>query len=285
VQNKTKSSKIGKIKEDDLLTIRKFSEITGINQSKLRYYDDIELFQPAMRGDNGYRYYSALQTTIANCINVVNSLNIPLKKFWDFKEKRTPEQILDLLHNQKTDLDMELFRLQRAYAITHIYSCLIQEGLLADEENIVSRPMAALPIELGPSNDFSSGYFYESYFKFVEKMSERKIDSAFPVGGYYNDINALSKTPGQPDKFFSLTPLGKEIKEAGEYLVGYTRGYYGKLGDLPQRLRAYANEHGITFTGPVYEIYLHDEITVEDPNRYLIQISVPIKAKKTIHKK
>jgi effector-binding domain-containing protein len=110
-------------------------------------------------------------------------------------------------------------------------------------------------------------------------MNERKVDSAYPSGGYYKDMNAFSKNPGQPGKYFALTPIGRDCKEAGEYLVGYTRGYYGNLGNLPQRLRAHANEHGFTFTGPVYEMYLHDEITVEDPDEYLIQVSVPVKAK------
>ena len=264
------------MKDQDLLSIRKFSELTGIKQSKLRHYDEVGLFHPIMRGENGYRYYSAPQTIAVNLINVMHSVNIPIKVIGKIKKNRSPESVLGLLQEQELELNKELFRLQQAYAIIHTYCRLIQDGLHADEEIISSRRMAAMPIELGPVNDFSSGYLYDSFFNFINLMVDRKIDPAYPAGGFYEDINAFITAPGRPDRYFSVVPTGRDIKEAGEYLVGYTRGYYGNLGDLSQRMQSYAKDYGYAFTGPVYEIYLHDEIAVEDRNQYLIQVSAPV---------
>ena len=269
------------MKDQDLLSIKEFSELTGIKQSKLRYYDEVKLFQPIRRGVNGYRYYSAPQTIAVNRINVMHSLKIPVKNISGFKKQRAPKQILELLQKHELVLNQELFRLQQAYALIHTYRKLIQEGLLADEQSIDSRWMDAMPIELGPVNDFSSGYLYNSFFKFIEQMADRNIDPAYPAGGFYKNMDAFISAPGQPTRFFSHVPTGRDTKGAGEYLVGYTRGYYGNLGDLPQRIQAYAKEHGFSFTGPVYEIYLHDEIAIDDPNQYLIQISVPVKKQKS----
>jgi DNA-binding transcriptional MerR regulator len=266
------------VKDKDLLSIRQFSQLTGIRQSKLRYYDEIKLFQPIQRGENGYRYYSAQQVIAANCIiNVMTSLHLPIKRVLDLKKQRTPKHILGLLKKHEFDLNQTLFGLQQAYALVHTYSSLIQEGLLADEQSVGCQWMDALPIELGSVNDFSSGYFYDSFFSFTRQMSERKIDVAYPIGGYYSDVEAFTGTPGWPTRFFSCIPTGQAQKAEGEYLVGYTRGYYGNLGDLPQRLMEYASASGYDFIGPVYEIYLHDAISVDDPNQYLIQISIPVK--------
>jgi len=267
------------MKDQDLLSIKKFSEITGITQAALRHYDKIKLFQPIKRGDNGYRYYSVRQAVAINFIKVLNSVNIPIKKTGEIKKSKSPESVLEHLRKQEFELNKELYRLQQAYAIIHTYYEMIQEGLLADEHAISARHMNAAPIELGPVNDFSSGSFYESFFSFLEHMKSGKVDPAYPAGGFYENIDAFMGAPGQPTRYFSHTPGGKDTKEAGLYLVLYARGYYGELGDAPERLKAYAWEHGYSFAGPVYEIYLHDEITTDDYDQYLIQVSVPVKKK------
>ena len=269
-----------KIKDKDFISIRKFSELTGIKQSKLRHYDEIKLFQPVKRGENGYRYYQAPQTIMVNFINVLNSLKIPVRKVFDLKDKRTPAQMLELLKKHELELNQELLRLQQAYALMHTYTGLIQEGLLAYENEIKVQYMIPLPIELGPENDYSSGYLYDSFFKFIRELSSKNIDSAYPSGGYYENMDTFMNNPGEPTRYFSMVPTGQDLKEEGEYLVGYSRGYYGDVGDLPERMRDYAKKHKLFFTGPVYEIYLHDEISVSDPDQYLIQASVPVQKQK-----
>ena len=152
------------MKDEDLLSIKKFSEITGITQAALRHYDKVKLFQPIKRGENGYRYYSVRQAVAVNFIKVLNSVNIPIKKIGEIKKEKSPELMLELLRKQEFELNQELYRLQQAYAIIHSYYEIIQEGLFANEHEISICRMSAVPIELGNINDFNSGYFYESFF-------------------------------------------------------------------------------------------------------------------------
>ena len=264
------------MKYKHLLSIKDFSELTGISQSKLRYYDEMKLFKPTKRDDNGYRYYSLPQTIAANCVNIMSSLNIPMKKYNEFKKEKSPELILELLQKQGSELNKELYRLQQAYALIHTYCEMIREGLQADEKAITTCWMASVSIELGAENDFSSGDFYDSFFVFLKQMAAQRVDPAYPAGGYYRDMDAFANQPGFPTRYFSHAPTGRDVKEAGKYLVGYTRGYYGNIGDLPQRMLAHASEHGLLTHGPVYEMYLHDEVAVEDPEQYLIQASVMV---------
>jgi DNA-binding transcriptional MerR regulator len=71
------SRRCSRIKDEDLLSIKSFSEVTGITQAALRHYDKVELFHPVKRSENGYRFYSVRQAIAANFINVLNSANIP----------------------------------------------------------------------------------------------------------------------------------------------------------------------------------------------------------------
>ena len=264
----------------DLLSIKKFSELTGIKQSALRHYDEVGLFKPTKRDANGYRYYSTPQAISVNIINVMHNANIPIKTIKEFIKHRSPEQILDLFHKQELALNRELLRLQQAYSILHTYCGLIEEGLHAIEQEIAIRPMPETSIQLGQANDFSSGGFYDSFFDFLREMEEHNINSAYPAGGFYKDMGSFMDKPGRPDRYYSLAPTGHNVKGAGEYLVGYARGYYGHIGDLPKRMQEYAGEHNLHFVGPVYEMYLFDEVSVENPDQYLIQVSVMVKKRK-----
>jgi len=265
------------MKEQSLLSMKDFAKLTEISQSTLRHYDDVKLFQPVYRSESGYRYYSLPQAVVVKFINILNRLNVPLKKISSIVDNRNPESILELLQKQQIDLNLELQHLQDAFTIIHAYCEIIQKGLMADEQVIKTVHIGEEQIELGSENDFSSGQFYESYFHFLKQMADKKVNSsAYPIGGYYDNADAFINKTGQPNRYFSRVPSGHSKKQEGKYLVGYTRGYYGSLGDLPERMKAYAEKHDLAFIGPVYEDYLHDVLCVADANQYLIQVSMGV---------
>jgi len=267
--------------ESDLLSIKQFSEFSGIKQSVLRYYDEINLFNPVHRGENGYRYYSPQQLITVKHINVLNALNTTLKDIGDMSKNRTPQGILNLLHKQECKFDEEMRRLQIAYSITHIFRGLIQTGISATENEMLVCKMEKMSIDLGPYNAFGDNkLFYETFIDFCKVSKNMKINLSYPVGGYFEGIEDFEKNPSQPTRFFSIDPTGDSEKEEGDYLVGYTRGYYGDMGDVPQKFKDYADEHDLIFNGPIYVIYLLDEMSIRESKQYLAQVSVPVKYKK-----
>jgi len=261
----------------DLLSIKEFSKFTGIKQSILRYYDEIGLLNPALRGDNGYRYYSCQQIITVNLINVLASLNIPRKKIIELEQTRTPDSILKLFANQEILLNEQLRRISTSYSIIHTFRKLISDGLSANIDSIYECSADSLPISLGPENRSSKNeQFYNVFIEYCDYAKAHGVNLSYPIGGYYKNLNSFTQKPSRPDNFFSLNPLGKDEKAAGNYLVGYTHGYYGEMGDIPQRLYDYAKAHNLNLKGPVYAIYLQDEICLSDSSKYLVQISVLI---------
>ena len=64
------------------LTIKKFAELVGMKPSKLRHYDDEDVFVPAMRSmlnKNNDRLYSPTQIITAKMIRVLSEIGVPLK--------------------------------------------------------------------------------------------------------------------------------------------------------------------------------------------------------------
>jgi len=265
---------------EEYLTISEFSEIVGMSTEKLRHYDRKGIFRPAMHGDgenNKYRYYSPTQITVINMIRVLSEIGVPLKTIMEVTKNRTPESMLKLLSKQRYVLVDKLQSLQDAYAVVDTYIELLFNGVTAIEDEITVVDMPELRISLGAVNDFTDSYkFFREFTCFCQTPHKPILNLAYPIGGYFKDMAAFLDEPSQPTKFFSLDPKGCDHKEAGLYLVGYTRGYYGETNDLPDKMVAYAKDNDFIFSGPVYNIYLFDEVSIADPKQYLLQTAASV---------
>lgn len=270
--------------ESTLLSIKQFSAFSGLNLSTLRYYDEIGILTPASRGEsNNYRYYSPQQIIIANFIQVLVELGIPLSAIKQLANERTPETLIELLGHQEDKLDHMFNELRTAYSIIHTFRKNILTGLMVEDGTIRVELLSDACYVLGPEYVFTDedSSFYDPFIRFCNMADDYRINLKFPVGAYHNDMESCLNATGRPDRFISQDPLGNHVRPAGKYLVGYTRGYYGQFGDLAQRMAQYAREHNLYFHGPVYSAYLLDEISVTKPDEYLSSLSVRVSNKKS----
>ncbi|MDR0861188.1 MAG: MerR family transcriptional regulator [Oscillospiraceae bacterium] len=261
-----------------LISARDFSKITKVPVSTLKYYDEIGLFKPLRRGENGYRYYAPQQVVTVNFIRVLTQCGVPLKTISEMEKNRNPKDLLQVLHKHEIELDREMRSLRERYSVLHVFVDMIFTGLLADESVFAVEDMPATPLLMGAEIVSSNNTaFYESFVRFIAQTP--RVNLSFPVGGLFKDMASYLSAPSEPTRFFSIDPFGDNEKHAGRYLVGYTRGFYGQMNDLPEKMAAYAEERDMQLIGAVYTIYLHDEVSISDPENYLLQVSVQVKEK------
>ncbi len=275
----------------EFLSVNEFSKLSGIEKTTLRYWDEIGLFSPVKRDpDNNYRYYSPDQLIAVNFVTVLSTLNIPLKTIDAIKNERNPESVIHLIEHQEKLLDQEMRRLQECYSVIHERRASILEGIRAEQGYFVAANgtelkmneshIAVLQLEelagvLGPPNDFGDGEdFHDSFSRFTNRAEELRINKNYQIAGFHETPESFLEVPGKPDRFISLDPMGNHKRPAGDYLVAYARGFYGQYGDLPDRIRTFASENALTLSGPVYTIYVLDEICIDDPSQYLVQVCV-----------
>lgn len=268
--------------ESTLLSIKQFAAFSGLNQSTLRYYDEIGILPPASRGENNYRYYKPDQIIITNFIQVLVELGVPLSMIKKLKDERTPESLIELLGHQEDKLDQMFNELRTAYSIIHTFRKNILNGMLVEDGTIRVEELAEARYVLGPKNEFPEDgqSFYAPFIHFCNLAKAHRINLKFPVGAYHSDMESCLRATGKPDRFISQDPFGNHVRPAGNYLVGYKRGYYGHFGDLAQKMAQFAEENGLHFRGPVYSAYLLDEISVADPDEYLSSLSVRVSNRK-----
>lgn len=270
----------------DYLTIKEFAALVSTTPEALRYYDRQGVFKPAMHGiefENKYRYYAPTQITAFNMVRTMTDLGVPIKTIKAFSESRTPTKLMKLLTKHEEILaDKELF-VQDSRSLIGTILELLNLGLSATEDEVYASMLPEKRLIMGGVNDFSdSTGFYREFTRFCNEPHEPKLNLSYPIGGYWDNADEFMREPSRPIRFFSLDPKGHEKKNAGLYLIGYTRGYYGQTGDLPERLAAYAKKNGLIWSGPVYVIYLFDELSVTDPEQYLLRVSISVKETKRV---
>jgi len=263
---------------EDYLSIQEFSSISGVEASKLRYWDEIGLFQPVTRNpENNYRCYSLAQLLALNFVTVLSELQIPLKSIAELREERNPDKLLALLEKQERQMDMEMRNLRQRYSIIHARRELINVGVKSDESQVAVMYMDDKEMILWPRNEYEEGdTFIEPLAAFITHTDDYHINLSFPVGGFHDNMESFKKAPDRPDHFLSFDPVGLHTRKAGNYLTGFARGYYGDVGDLPDRMIDYASQNKLKISGPVYTMYLHDEISTKDLSFYLAQCCVAV---------
>ena len=287
---------INQVKEH--LSIKEFARFSRIEQTTLRYWDDIGLFSPSKRDPvNNYRYYSPQQIIAVKFIAVLSDLNVPLKAIANIEQDRDPEKVIELISERERQLGLALLKIQDQFTILHTRRRLIEEGqrairehnlLFSDSEKnskeafktaVVLDQQPELAYIVGPRNNFvSDGEFYESFINFCTNADSLRIKLSLPIAGRHDRLENFMKMPGGPDNFISLDPRGNRVSPAGNYLLGYVRGFYGQLANIHEEMSAYAEEHNLKPVGPVYTEYLHDEICLRDPVDYLAKVSVRVES-------
>ena len=262
----------------DFLTISEFSEWTGIPRSALIYYDKVGLFQPAYRGENNYRYYTYLQTITVNLINTLKNIGVSLETIGNLMRTRTPEDLLELLSSKERDIIREMEHLQEAKKVISVFNNHIRKGLTGESECVSVKYLEGEPFTLGPINDYTGEEtFYNAFQRYCKNHEEKGGNLNYPIGGWWSCMEDFLKNPIRPTRFFSIDPDGSHYKEAGKYLLGYNRGFYGEIGNLPERMVIYAKENNLTYAGPMFNLFLLDEISVIDHKQYLMQASILVK--------
>ncbi|CUB26995.1 HTH-type transcriptional activator TipA [Bacillus subtilis] len=99
-------------------TTGEFSKLCRVKKQTLFHYDDIGLFSPEIKKENGYRYYSYHQFEIFQVISLFKELGVPLKEIKRLIKDKTPDKILHVLKEKSIEIDkkkMSLSNCKRSY--------------------------------------------------------------------------------------------------------------------------------------------------------------------------
>jgi DNA-binding transcriptional MerR regulator len=268
--------------DNGLLSISEMASFARVTRDTLIHYDKIGLIQPVLRGENNYRYYSDKQLALVNIVRTFQSLGMSLKEIDEIARNRTPESILQAFTEQTPKIDRDIEERLKSRMLLLTLQETIASALSSDEHAIELQHQEAESIFLGPQNDYSGGRSINDallqFYRYCRK-TETDTDLNYSAWGVFAGARIERGDWRGPDRFYFNNPYGHDEKPAGLYATAYGRGNYGKSDEIYRRLTHYIKENKLTISGCAYETYPLNEISIQDPDHYLIRISIRVKQK------
>jgi len=261
------------------LSIMEFSQLTGVSVSKLRYWDKVGLLSPISRNKkNNYRRYAETQLGTVNFITTLSSLGLSHKTIIELWTARNPKLVSAWLHKLDMCTMQEIDKLLKRCSFIHSWNEFIHMGMDVDAGGVQEVSLDDRRMNELPRNVYCNGENFTAPLSSL--LSQAKllgVNPHLPMGWLYDNIDSFKSSPDRPSHFLSIDPGGRKLRKAGRYLVGFVRGNYGELGDMPSKMIEYAKAHSLECFGPVYAMYVHTHICTDDPSQYLAKCSVAIK--------
>ncbi|MDR1573605.1 MAG: MerR family transcriptional regulator [Clostridiales Family XIII bacterium] len=267
--------------DEGLISIGEMARYARISRPALIHYDRLGLISPIKRGDNNYRLYSSRQLQSIRLVATLQDIGMPLKEITKLVQNRTPENILNLFEEYDAHVGRSVEKLRRTQTLMRTLKEAITEGLEADEDKLETKHAEEESLLLGPQIDYTGGKTIEEamldFYAFCRERDE-SLDLNYPVWGVFSEQRIKNRDWNRPDRFYFKMPGAPDRKAAGLYLIGHTRGYYGRSDALYRRMTAHIEENGLEICGPAYETYPLNEISTADSNNYLMKISISVRA-------
>lgn len=127
-------------KNPQYLTTGEFARLCGVSKHTLFHYDELGVFSPAVKAENGYRYYSMAQIDVFFVISTLKELDIPLREIKAYLDRRSPEELVRLLQGEARLLDEKIRRLRRMKELIRRKAELTESALASGPEGPCVRP-------------------------------------------------------------------------------------------------------------------------------------------------
>ncbi|MEK0314858.1 MerR family transcriptional regulator [Cohnella sp. 56] len=263
-----------------MLSISAFSKISDIPRKTLIYYDRIGLFKPALVAANGYRYYHRSQLETIGVIHVFKELGMPLEEIRKHLAHRTPARSLELLRKQEEMIRLQMAKLERTRQMLSIQAERIEHSIHVSTDQMTVIRQAGIPILLSCRVHAAKDHIPEALWDdFQMRLEKENAPLGYPNGVIIKREDLLRRDGDTVSHMFSrMTTYTEEqhYMPEGCYLVSYTRADYGATDKIYPQIFDHIAEKQYAVIGDAYEEYMQDEMSLQNPEEYLVRIMVHI---------
>lgn len=269
-------------KQSDLyFTTGEFARILGVKKHTLFHYDEIGLFSPAIKEDNGYRYYYVWQMDNFEVIRALQKIGMPLGEIKAYLKERSPENFLALTRQKEAEIDQEIKRLQSLKQFMQQEQNTIKKAMeteldrpcliTCEEENLLVSKVSS-PEERKMAEEISEHVrMREKYYMAVNAVGAVCLTEDLEKGIYHNYVEIYTRIKKKPAGM-------KAVKKAGGTYISVTcRGYDGNMKKPYGLIRKFAVDNQLALGDKWYEDLLFDEMVVKGYENYLVRVTVAMR--------
>lgn len=259
------------------LTTSQFAKLHNVNNRTLHYYDEIGLFQPNTKGENGYRYYDLSQSLQFEYILMLKDLNMTIAQIKEYVQQPTQQKLIGFAEDKEKEIDAkikELEGLKREIQAKkeRMQLCETIEQTKIEIVECETETLLFVPYDFAES-DMNTAF---SYIKNIWSIEQIRSGVGAVISSEKILSNDFSKYNGVYTPKLKETAVGNIIiKPKGTYLCCYHKGKWDTLPLAYQKILAFAKENGYKIKGYAYEIGLN-ELFVSDEKEYITKILIQI---------
>lgn len=261
-------------------TAGEFAKIHHINKRTLHYYDNVGIFSPKHKGNNGYRYYTYEQSIELENILALREIGMSINELQAYMNKPNKDDFRKISKAKISDIDKTISRLRKLKSILKEKSSMLDlcdesydgkiEIVQLSEEYLL---MTKLPISFeNTSNLLNSSNAIIDHLKSSSKFNNYKKS----CGSYISIEKINSKNFEEYDGIF--TKVDKKIptlyaKPSGQYIRGFSIGDWNKIPHLYEKILSFATENNLILSGYAFECGLN-EFAISCEDGYVTQIEI-----------
>lgn len=260
------------------LTVSQFAKLHNVNKRTLHYYDEIGIFSPDYKGENGYRYYDYMQGVDFEYIKMLKELNMGLDEIKRYIDNPNEEDFKEIAEVKIKEINQEIKLLNR------------RKEVLEDKLNKLNKCDDVRKKNSVKVIECEEQKFFYTPFKFEDddlKQLISHIKDVWTVDEYCKGIGSfVSVEKIQRGEFEEYDGLFIEmlddidsdnmiIKPKGKYICAYHMGDWDTLPDFYGEIVKYAEENNLTLVGYSFEIGMND-FAISDMKDYITQIMIRV---------
>lgn len=271
--------------KNNRFTISQFAAIHGTTKRTLMWYDEMGILKPAFVGENGYRYYTYMQSSALETILMLRELNVSIEEIRAFMLNRSAASMERLMQEKIIEVERSIAKLkniQKALESRHQdMMTLLQIDL--DEIRIVEKGKSCLAVVPVPDENTADEITETQIEKVIEETKRRQVHRLHDA--VYGSMISVEKLyQGDFEHYDAMyleipnpaSKKGLHIQPGGKYLRAFCKGSWDRLPNRYREILAYAKRQGLLLYDYSYETGLNESV-VSDRNDYITQIEIPIK--------
>ncbi|WP_314588110.1 MerR family transcriptional regulator [Paenibacillus terrigena] len=261
-----------------LFTAGQFAKLHQINKRTLHYYDDIGLYSPTYKGENGYRYYTYSQSPTLEMLLTLRELGMSIEEITQYMTNRSIPAFRSILQTKTAEIDDTIKRLKE---IRKLLNQKERQLALCEQSDLSEISIVDCPNEyLLLSRSITGAYDDDDFAVWMEHMQNLRSHGLHHknTGSMISAENIMVGNFEEYDYFFTrITKPSKRlnffVKPGGRYIRAYCKGNWGELPDTYRSIIEFAKEHGVTLKGHSYEEGIN-EMTINSIEEYITQIII-----------
>lgn len=252
-----------------------FARLHNINKRTLHYYDDIGLFSPSFRADNGYRCYDSGQSARLQYILALKELGLSLEEIKLFSHNPNIQDYTDIIDQKSRRLAEKIASMSQTLRLLDIQRHQLEicsssdfdkiETIILPQEKFLFLPFESKGCTTEQMLSHISAHWPPRRFcagigsLISRERLEREDWDGY--GGFYTPIL-------RPDR-----DKGTLTRPAGKYIRAYHKGPWENLPDKYRQIMIFAKEKGLSLRGYSFEMGMND-MFAEKPEDYITQILI-----------